>query len=171
MARADMASAMARMDMAWAGASIGRVGSRLRDVLKVSAVAIAALSLYAAVSRTAAPIRATRGALRANAGSTPRDLAPAARFSLVPLIAAAKRVIPRDAVYTVVIGKNPPVDPLTAEAIQPMLSYGIAPRRYTPQLADADWVITYHQSSEALGVKVSREIGLDADGNAVRVAR
>jgi hypothetical protein len=169
--RRCLAPGMAGMDMASAGATIGRVGRRRRDVLRASAVAIAALSLYAAVSRTAAPIRADRAAVQARSASTPRDLVPAARFSLVPLIEAARRVIPEDAVYTVVVGESPRVDALTAEAVQPMLSYGLAPRRYTPQLADADWVITYHQSSEALGVKVGREVGLDADGNAVRVAR
>jgi hypothetical protein len=51
------------------------------------------------------------------------------------------------------------------------MRYWLLPRRYSDDIHDVDWVITFHHPSESLGVPVRREVGLGPDANAVEVAR
>ena len=99
-----------------------------------------------------------------------RELAPAATHDVSPMaLTLAAQTIPPGATYTVVVGKTPPVGSTTALAIPIIFQDRLLPRRYTPTLADAQWVVTYHQSSERLGVPYKREIGLGPDANAVEL--
>ncbi len=132
---------------------------------------IVAICLYSAAGRIRPVVEAAHSAVTTASGSqAQRDLAPAGTWSLIAFVTAARRVIPRNATYAVVIGQDPPTDGLRVLAIPPLLWYSLAPRKYTQDIQAAQWVITYHHSPESLGVKVGREVGLDADGNAVQVA-
>ena len=93
-------------------------------------------------------------------------------LSLNPeLFLRVRERLPGGAVYTVVVGDDSRTPPLWHEALAPLLQYWLLPRRYTPDLADADWVATFRESSERLGVSVTRELGLGPDGNAVELRR
>lgn len=139
---------------------------------RVGAVIVVALSLYAAAWRVSPVLRGACDALRSSPGSaTARELAPADPWSLAPFIEAARQAVPAGATYAVVVGQDPPTDALRASAIPGLLDYALAPRRYTLNVHQAQWVITYHQSSEKLSVNIGKEIGLGADGNAVEVRR
>jgi hypothetical protein len=95
------------------------------------------------------------------------DLDPLALYVPTEALVRARALIPRDATYAVVVGDDPPVaDPA---GVLGAFRFWLPPRRYTDRLADADWVIAYHHSSETLGVDYSRELGLSRDVNAVEV--
>jgi hypothetical protein len=84
---------------------------------------------------------------------------------------ALRNVIPRDATFAVRVGLEPPVDSSILDAIPPLLTYWLLPRRYTDDAHAAEWVITFHHPSETLGVKIRRDISLGRDFHAVEVAR
>jgi hypothetical protein len=84
-------------------------------------------------------------------------------------LAKARRIIPRDATFAVRVGYDPPVDSSIVEAIPGLFQYWLLPRRYTPDSHSAQWVVTFHHSSETLGVPIRREIGLGPDANLVEV--
>ena len=84
-----------------------------------------------------------------------------------PLIGAA-RVIPRNGTYSIVVGDDPASteDP---RLIKTILRLWLLPRTYTPRPADAQWVVTYDQSSERLGIPYTDETGLAPNVNVIRV--
>jgi len=83
----------------------------------------------------------------------------------------AARIIPRDAVFSVEVGDDPPAAPAVVEAVPGVFRYWLLPRRYTPNLHDAEWIVTFHHSSETMGVPIRREIGLAPYSNLVEVGR
>ena len=98
------------------------------------------------------------------------DVDPLALYLSTGALVRAAQAIPRDASYTVVVGRNPPRvgDP---PVVREVLRFWLYPRTYVKRISDAQWVIAYHESSESLGVRVAREIGLGPDANAVEVER
>jgi hypothetical protein len=97
------------------------------------------------------------------------DLDPMAQFVPTATLVHAARTIPPDATYAIVVGNDPPVE-LPGD-VRAAIRFWLVPRRYVERAADADWVIAYHTSSEGLGVKVGRELGLSPYVNAVEVKR
>jgi hypothetical protein len=97
------------------------------------------------------------------------DLDPLALYVPTQALVRARELIPPDATYAVVVGDDPPVaDPA---GVLSVFRFWLPPRRYTDRVAEADWVIAYHHSSETLGVDYSRELGLSASANVVEVRR
>jgi hypothetical protein len=96
------------------------------------------------------------------------DLDPLSSYISTGTIVLARETIPPDATYTVVVGNTKLDDP---GVVGVMLRLWLAPRRYTDRLASAQWVVAYHESSEALGVPYTREVGLGPDANAVELKR
>jgi hypothetical protein len=82
-----------------------------------------------------------------------RSLAPV-RANDLPSEAftGAADVIPADATFHVVVGRNLPLRGNQEVALTPLFKYWLLPRRATRQLEDADWVIAYGASTETLGV-------------------
>ncbi len=80
----------------------------------------------------------------------------------------AAQVIPRADTYSIVVGHNPPPteDPRLIETI---LRLWLLPRTYVAKPADAQWVVTYDESSELLGIPYTDETGLAPNVNVVRV--
>ena len=145
-----------------------------RATVTLAAVAVlVALALCAAATEAWPELERGYDALTASSQSpTQRELAPVESFSMSPeLFERARATLPPDAVYSVVVGDTPETQELWHEAIPPLLRYWLLPRRYTPDVRAADWVITFHAPSELLGVPIAREIGLGPDGNAVEVRR
>jgi hypothetical protein len=95
------------------------------------------------------------------------DLDPLSYFAPTEALVAATRIIPRNASYTIVVGNEEPSPPTTI--VDDIFKLWLVPRRYVPKLADADWAITYNQSSEGLGVDYSKELGLGPGVNAVKL--
>ena len=139
-----------------------------RSWLLIGAMIIAVVELALAVSKTSfyarigwknlhAPKQLVRDA----------DVDPFAYYDpTLPMVAAA-RAIPRNATYTIVVGRE-------RAAMVPGLAIDVfrlwlAPRRYTTDIHKAQWALTYWKSSEFLGVPYTTEIGLGPGVNAVKL--
>ena len=129
------------------------------------AAVVVAFELWTAVSHTVAFARVGYQNARG-----PRhlvrdaDLDPLSYFAPTQALVAATRVIPRNATYTIVVGHEEPGPP--KGIVNAIFQFWLVPRRYVASLARADWAITYNQSSEALGVRYSKELGLGPGVNA-----
>ena len=101
-----------------------------------------------------------------------RAVAPARSVDIsVEALAGAQRLIPPDATYAIAIGETQPLLPVQREALPPLAAYWLLPRRYTPSVHDAEWVIAYAHPTETLGVAVADEAEV-AEGTVVaRVVR
>jgi hypothetical protein len=98
-----------------------------------------------------------------------RELGGVLYGSMDAAIAKATRIIPRGALYSIATGDSPPPDPSFAEAVPGVFRYFLLPRRYTPDVHQARWIVTFHHPSETLGVPVAREIPLAQYANLVEV--
>jgi hypothetical protein len=97
------------------------------------------------------------------------DLDPFAYFAPSQALVAAQRIIPDNASYTIVLGHEAPGP--SATIADDIFRFWLVPRHYTPRIREADWAITYNESSESLGVRYTQELGLGPGVNAVRLAR
>jgi hypothetical protein len=97
------------------------------------------------------------------------DLDPLAYFASTQALVQARKSIPRDATYAVVVGRD--LSPSARTAVGFAFRFWLLPRRYTTQRKRAQWVIAYHHASETLGVPYVKEIGLAPDVNLVEVRR
>jgi hypothetical protein len=132
---------------------------------------IAALALIAAASQV--PVIARSGWSHARehvASTTDRELA-AVVYSQAPnsTFLDAARLIPRDATYSVVVGEDPPNPTGFVVAVPSMFQYWLLPRRFTRNIHKAQWVISWHHSSETLGIHYSEEIGIGDYSNVLKV--
>ena len=84
---------------------------------------------------------------------------------------ASRRVIPRDATFSIRVGQSPPIDSSVLEAVTGLFRYWLLPRRYNENTRAVDWVITFHHPAETLGVAIRKVVPLGLDTNAVEVAR
>jgi hypothetical protein len=135
------------------------------------AVVIAALALIAAGSQSPAIARAGWANLTRHAESTTNRQLAAVVFSQAPnsTFLTAARIIPRNAVYAVVVGQDPPNPSDFKFAIPTLFQYWLLPRHYTRDIHKAQWVISWHHSSETLGIRYSEELGIGDDSNIVKV--
>ena len=103
-------------------------------------------------------------------GTAERELAPADVMD-VPneMIARAEQVIPPDATYNVVLGPQFDLSESQQAGIPVVLRYYLLPRHQVEGTERADWVITYGQSSETLGVRYRREVPLAEGVNALEL--
>jgi hypothetical protein len=148
--------------------------------LRVAAALVAAAALGGALYRVPALERTARHYLDAPQYSPSlesADLEPLRFFVSIGALDEARNTIPPGETYTIVVGHDPPLadDPVQAahlaDAIGPIFRFWLIPHRYTPKLADAQWVIAYHQPSKGIGVEYSREIYLSWEANLLEVAR
>jgi hypothetical protein len=145
--------------------------ARIFSLTGVAAVAVV-LALATAAYRAPGFVRTSYDAATTPHGSTrQRDLGYVFGFESELAATRARELLPRDATYTVVTGDIPPPKLYESEGIVGFLRYWLLPRRYTPDVAQAQWVITYHHPSETVGVPYKKEIGLADYVNAFRVTR
>ena len=100
-----------------------------------------------------------------------RELGDALGGSLNGALLASRRVIPRNATFSVRVGLTPPADGSILEAIPGLFRYWLLPRRYTDDAHAVKWVITFNHPAETLGVSVRKVIPLGPGVNVVEVAR
>jgi hypothetical protein len=96
------------------------------------------------------------------------DVDPFAYYAPTFSMVAAQHAIPKNALYTIVTGRE-------RHALPPGLFVDIyrmwlMPRRYTTDLQQADWALTYWKASEIVGRPYTTEIGLGPGVNAVKLA-
>jgi hypothetical protein len=141
-----------------------------RSLVLVVAAVIVTAELWAAVTNVRPYARiGYRNLATPNPLVRDADLDPLASFTSTGALVRATQAIPRDATYAIVFGNDPPVaNPAEARVA---FRFWLQPRRYVRRAADADWVIAYHRSSETLGVRYSREVGLTPGVNVVEVTR
>ena len=84
---------------------------------------------------------------------------------------ASRRVIPRDATFSIRVGLDPPIDSSFLEAFPGLFRYWLLPRRFNEDTRAVDWVITFHHPAETLGVPIRRVVPLGLYTDAVEVAR
>jgi hypothetical protein len=94
----------------------------------------------------------------AGMGPTERELAPARSAGLDgSILLGAERIIPRDAVFYVAVGKpSPSLSPVALLAAPSLSYYWLLPRRHTNDLRQADWVLSYAYPIRRLGLSYSR---------------
>ena len=97
------------------------------------------------------------------------DLDPFAYFAPTQPLVAAQRIIPENATYTIVVGRQQTGPPVAI--VEDIFRFWLVPRHYTTSVRMADWAITYNKSSEALGVPYTKEFGLGPGTNAVKLGR
>jgi hypothetical protein len=136
------------------------------------AAALVAVALVTAALRVDDVVRLSYDALTAPAESPQqRDLGFVFGWQSRMAMTSAANVIPEHAVYTVVLGDSPPLEDAERLGIVSFAQYWLLPRRYTSNLADAQWVIAYHHSSETIGVRYRKEIPLAPYVNTFEVVR
>jgi hypothetical protein len=140
--------------------------------VKEAAAVIVALALIGVATRAKETAQSGWGSIRSPAPSlTDREFGGVLGDRMNFALTKASRIIPRDATFAIRTGQDPPVDSAIVQAIPPLFEYWLLPRRYTPDVHAAQWVITFHHSSEAMGVPIRKEIGLGPDANLVEVGR
>ena len=143
-----------------------------RFSLRDGAVVIAVLALIAAGSQ--APKIARLAWSQATAPSeslTNRELAAVIIAQDPTMFQKAATIIPRNATYSVVVGNEPPTSADFHELLPFLFQYWLLPRRFTRDVHDAQWVISYSHPSETLGVPYSEELNISPTANVVKVKR
>jgi hypothetical protein len=141
--------------------------------VRYAAVAVVVIALVSVRTRTVETIQSGLETVRASTPSrTDREFghSPLGGIERGPMM-LARRLLPENATYTVVVGDVTPLPPQMHEGLPPLVRYWLLPRRYSDDIHRVQWVITFHYSTEQLGVPVRREIGLGPDANAVEVDR
>ncbi len=146
--------------------------------LRVASALVAAAALGGALYRVPELVRiAHHYSRQPNLSVESADLDPFKAFASIGALVMARNTIPPGATYTIVIGNDPPLADNPAqvtdlmEAINPIFRTWLVPRRYTPKLQQAQWVIAYHHPSNTLRIKYSKQIYLSYDANLLEVVR
>jgi len=140
-----------------------------RVPLAGAAAVVVALALLAAAARAPGVVQLAYDSVTAPGQSaTQRELAPFSSGLDVELLAAT-RAIPATATYTIVFGSA--VAPSDVSGANSAIQYWLLPRRFTPDISAAQWVIAYDQAPETLGVHYRKVIPLGPDVNAFKVVR
>lgn len=116
-------------------------------------------------------LRAARSLLAQPTYSVERsDIDPLGFFVSNYSMQLAAANIPSGAVYTVVVGNDPPLSSESDLAIPRLFQVWLMPRRYTHELRAARWVVAYHESPGAVGIHYSKRIQLGTDATLLEVA-
>jgi hypothetical protein len=149
------------------------LNARLRSIFTVkhTAVAVVVVALVSVQGRARETLESGRQALSTSMPSrAERELGspPLGGMETEPLV-LARRLIPTDATYAVVVGDVTPLPQYLHEGLPILFEYWLLPRKQSTDVRKVDWIITFHQPSESLGVPIRREVGLGPDANAVEV--
>jgi hypothetical protein len=145
--------------------------SRTRTETAV-AVLLAAAALGAALDRVPALVRAAEASLdRPGESLAVSDMNPLKFFVSLDALQNARAAIPNGALYTVIVGNDPPLPGDDAIAIQPTIQFWLLPRRYTPQLRAARWVILYDRPVSTVRIRARKVIPLADNVNLLEVGR
>jgi hypothetical protein len=149
------------------------MASLRRFSIRDAAVVISVLALIAAASQIPVIARSGWSHLTEHVPSTTNRELAALVYSQAPnsTFLAATRDIPRNALYSVVVGEDPPNPAGFDVAIPGMFQYWLLPRRYTKNIHKAQYVISWHHSSETLGIRYSEELGIGDYSNVLKVVR
>ena len=138
------------------------------------AAIVVAVALAVAFDQAPALLRADRLILAQPSYSLERsDLDPLSFWVPSGTLKLAREEIPSGATYTIVLGSDPPLLGDTRTAVQPIFQAWLLPRRYTPKLGQAQWVIAYHRAlaSIHLGRPITHEIDLTSNATLLEVGR
>src|SRR5205814_4870353 len=109
----------------------------------------ALLALVAAAAEVPGVVRAAHDSVTSPQQSwSSGELGPSFAWETSEEMTNAAKTLPRNAVYTIVFGNDPPLQPIESTGILPLFRYWLLPRRYTPNLHKPQWVITYHHASQ-----------------------
>jgi hypothetical protein len=142
------------------------MASLRRFTVRDGAVVIAVLALIAAGSQAPKNARLAWSQVTAPSESlTNRELAAVIIAQDPTMFQKAASIIPRNATYSVVVGNEPPTSADFHELLPFLFQYWLLPRRYTPDIHKASWVISYSHSSETLGIPYSEELNISPTAN------
>ena len=136
-----------------------RIRGRVSQSVALGALALAvALALWHFPGAFSKVSRDTGGLERA--GALDRRLAGARNVDVdTRVFVEARRLIPEQAAYAVVTGREADVStPVTLAAIRPFAAYWLLPRRQLADPAEADWVVSYGGDLRRLGLSYRRVV-------------
>jgi hypothetical protein len=133
------------------------------------ATLLALVALLVAVRQLPRSIRTAHARVEANSGfsSLQRELAPARWWGMNErLLLRAEQVLPRDAVYSVAVGRQ------QASLGAPLFyAYWLLPRRRTKDVSRAEWIVLWGADRSRLGVKTDVVADLGGGAEVLRVRR
>ena len=134
-----------------------------------AAALLAVVALLAAVRQLPRSLRTARERVAANAGlsTSQRELVPARWWGMNErLLLRAEQILPRDAVYSVVVG------PRQASLGAPLFyTYWLLPRRRTKDHSAAEWIVLWGSDRSRLGVETVVVDDLGGGAQVLRVRR
>ena len=143
-----------------------------RRLVLVVAVVVVGAQLWLALTRTSFYARVGYHNLKAPTLLVrDADVDPFSYFDPTLAMVAAQRAIPRDATYTIVVGNEQPGQEMAPGFAISVYRLWLLPRRYTTNIHEAQWALTYFEGSEYLGVPYAQEIGLGPGVNAVKLGK
>lgn len=134
-----------------------------------AAAVLVAVALLAAAKQVPRSLRTAHARVEASEGRSAleRELAPARWWGMnEKLLLRAEQVIPRDAVYSVVVGRR------QALSGAPLFySYWLLPRRRSKDSGAAEWIVLWGKDRSRLGVATDVVADLGGEGEILRVRR
>jgi hypothetical protein len=137
--------------------------------MSCAAALLAVAALLAAAKQVPRSLRTAHARVEANAGRSTgeRELAPARWWGMnEKLLLRAEQVLPRDAVYSVAVGRR------QASSGAPLFySYWLLPRRRTKDIGAAQWIVLWGRDRSRLGVQTNVVADLGGEAKILRVRR
>jgi hypothetical protein len=134
-----------------------------------AAALLTVVALLAALRQLPRSLRTAHERVEASAGLSTRDreLAPARFWGMNErLLLRAERILPRDAVYSVAVGRQ------QASVGAPLFyAYWLLPRRRTKDRRAADWIVLWGGDRSRLGVETDVVANLGGGAQVLRVRR
>ena len=155
-----------------AEAAPGRNGSRTAARLVGASLAplLAAVALVAAATTVPALVREIVDAPPAAERWSRPELYPPHVSIPTDVVVRSEQLMPEDALYAIAIGDQYAVADHGIGVLQ-ALNYFLLPRRWTFDVREAEWIITWGHSSETLGVRIEREWGLSTGPPGVNLVK
>jgi hypothetical protein len=143
--------------------------ARLRRLVSGGAALLVAVVLLAALRELPRSFRTEHERIRPTEGlsSLQRELAPARLWHMnVRLLLRAQEILPRDAVYSVAVGRRQAVRGVTL-----FYGYWLLPRRRSIEPGRADWIVLWGKDPSSLRVKTDVVADLGGGAEILRVRR
>ena len=142
----------------------GRPWRRLREPIRLALVwGVVAACAVAALATLPTQLRHAHSDIQVGTTRSRQERLeqPARTVGLTDLriFETAARIIPRDAVYAVVVGRDAEIsDPTVLSWVRPYARYTLLPRRLVGDRRKAQWIISYGGDLDHLGLHYSRVV-------------
>jgi hypothetical protein len=143
--------------------------TRSRRLISGAAALLAAVALLAAARQLPRSLATAHARVETNAGlpHLQRELAPARFWGMNQrLLLRAERILPRDAVYSIAVGRRQ-----ASRGVLYFYPYWLLPRRRATDPARAQWIVLWGADRSRLGVATDVVAELGGGAEVLRVRR